>query len=391
MSLTEKTLELNVTHELLAVADRLWDLISFGVAAPRLVPSCHCIRPVRLPPRLRPPFAAGLSLQDEKGQGWDVKLEFPKGWPGARAVFLQFKLGYHRAYSTDKRSSFHGRRKAPAPHCVFGLNNNSGKDQHVVLRGLAGNQGLANAVHYALPRVTNRKGLLALAGRVAAFTSFFSVREIDNQAVHQGLTVQKGQVHTFALDYAGHRKEIRSEPRSVDLASRSDASLVGDLVTTRAWRALNDWASIVRRNWNEIDFDQIDWNGLFEQYVIDFARAWLVPASSLERLQLRTLDEESVEALNTSYDQGSEAIREHLAAAATQDAASDAVSILLREREEVFSSAANRLLQYRPYMARGRWLDELPAPACEASVEIPEEGIEVHAAEGSGPASYLLF
>ena len=54
-------------------------------------------------------LAVGLTLQEEKRKGWDVRIQFPSG-PSCpkHALFLQFKAGEHKNYSKHKGSCFFG-------------------------------------------------------------------------------------------------------------------------------------------------------------------------------------------------------------------------------------------------------------------------------------------
>lgn len=397
MSLTEKTLELNITHELLTVADRLWDLIYFSVSAPVLIHRCHCNRPVRLPPRLRPPFASGLSLQDEEGRGWDVKIELPAGWPGARAIFLQFKRGYHTHFSTKRGSIFYGtraRRSPRRPHCTFGVNNNKERNQHLVLGGLAGNPSLARAVHYAFPRVSTRSSFLATVGRLTAMTSFFRVDEIDALAARHGISFTKGTSHDFAVSYCGASREIRSNPVSMTDVVPNDAAVIGDVVTTRVWRALVDWSGYVRDYSNEVDFEQVNWRAVFDHFLVDLARFLVVRPSRLPELVRDQADPESLSGLDDSFAAARGAVEEQLAPVLSANELGATLESLERHWAETFDEVTRRLMPLRATLAQGAWFEAgaVDLPAAKASVDVPPEGLELPKTDVASVAiGYVLF
>src|SRR5215216_2726947 len=95
MGLTEKTLELNVTHEILSQADQLQSLFIALVRARRFQWSGF-LPPL---PRHTPTAAIGLSLDDESRRGWDVRIDLPHPYFEQRCIFVQYKLGKHLSYS----------------------------------------------------------------------------------------------------------------------------------------------------------------------------------------------------------------------------------------------------------------------------------------------------
>lgn len=367
MALTEKTLELNVTHELLAIADRLWHFIHFATSAPRVIRSCHCFRPGRLPKGLAPPAAIGLTLRDEDRRGWDVRIELPRAWPGApKATFLQFKLAEHRHYSARPTSMFHGTRASPHPHCVFGVNNNTRKNQHVVLRGLAGNPGLADAVLYALPRVPTVSSFRAWVGRLALVTSWRRVVDVDAAAARAGTPIALGADHHLATDYVGKAYEIHSEPAALGEIEDLTPRFVADLFATRVWRSLTDWQAPLREHWDEADYRQIDWLALFDAYLAELARYWAVDPrrSAPDAFPVFREDEPTfVDAMGF--------VAELLAARPSpEDRAIDVAGELAR-RGRVFAAIVHRLAPYRAVLAADDWLDAaLPPPGGSCVVDL---------------------
>jgi hypothetical protein len=87
MPLTEKTLELNIVHEIINVADNYWWNL-WRLAYPK---KPNLPRPAT--------YVSGLSLQNEQIHGYDVAIDIPYGCTPSLS-FIQFKLGKIKQYST---------------------------------------------------------------------------------------------------------------------------------------------------------------------------------------------------------------------------------------------------------------------------------------------------
>ncbi|WP_146812237.1 hypothetical protein, partial [Aneurinibacillus danicus] len=115
MKLNEKTFELNLTKEILDVADFFSSLLWLSFPITKLYMHLSGASP-----SLKPPYALGIPLTEEKNKGWDVKVIIPSlGLYKPRAVFFQFKSGYHINYSSKKGSIFQGTKKYKSPHVLF--------------------------------------------------------------------------------------------------------------------------------------------------------------------------------------------------------------------------------------------------------------------------------
>jgi hypothetical protein len=239
MPLNEKTLELNVTHELLTM--HAWPSSlhhRFGLYAYHLLPRFWSDPS---------PYAIGLSLADENVKGYDVEIALPT--IPARSVFLQFKLGHLTGFTQRNRkdltshrntSRFLGSTRNPKPHYLFkGINKNSNMNQHGLMRnwslgGPAGGQRVP--VLYALPMVRDTDDLKtkASSGRLLTCTEFRSVAEVDSvyANLHGGRI--GNEAHEIAIDVANASNwEIRSDnPVSAD-GSRTTAQFVGEVL---AWQ-----------------------------------------------------------------------------------------------------------------------------------------------------------
>lgn len=226
MSISEKTLELNITHELLTLADSLWMLIfnqnsrSSSVNYPRRM-------------RSQMPVALGLSLQEEKKQGWDVKINFPSDDFINRAVFIQYKKPYFRSYSKHIDSIYHGAKSDRHPHYLFGINNNTPRDQHIKLQALARNNNVSNSVIYALPRILNDRELQHWSGVLTNLTTFLTIKELDDMASIQGVTINTGDKHEIRMLSSGELLELHSEPNVLELKDDTSRQFLSDTI---AWR-----------------------------------------------------------------------------------------------------------------------------------------------------------
>jgi hypothetical protein len=192
MSKIEKTLELNITHELLTLADSFWWYLS-AISLRRYW------RPYWRMPFLPQPksFVTGLpiNLEGRAGGGYDVCLVSPS-YSGSndRAVFMQFKAGEHK--------DFYGDALNPKPHVEFTFNNNGKKNQHKLLQDLAkAKVGAGHPVLYCFPRITTDQQVRDNAGRLLHKTSFISVVDIDAKAALNKVTINVGTAHKFRADY----------------------------------------------------------------------------------------------------------------------------------------------------------------------------------------------
>lgn len=197
MPLHEKTFELNITHELLNLADSwswfLSDISLWKYWRPRY----------RLPLfDLKPGLATGLHINiegkndptGESGGGYDVRIQTHDG----RLLFVQYKNSVLESASPDPQSIFN---TPPHAHLAFGINNNNKKDQHVLLQNLANSIGSRqnNAVVYAFPLFADMQEVIAASGKLLRKTKFVSVADIDAEASKKGITIIKGKKHHFRV------------------------------------------------------------------------------------------------------------------------------------------------------------------------------------------------
>lgn len=201
----EKSLELNITHEILSLADSFWWYLQ-PVSLKRYW------RPYTRFPLISGPksFATGLhiNLEGKKGGGYDVCINSPSNFQGGipRLLFMQFKAGTEQQFCTDSKSIFHGDAMKPSIHVEFGINNNGRRNQHRLLTDLAAKAGKKDAVLYVFPRIVNEAQLMANVGSLLRKTSFISLSDIDAKAALMGVKIDDGQPHKFRTCYHEYYK-----------------------------------------------------------------------------------------------------------------------------------------------------------------------------------------
>lgn len=197
MKLHEKSLELNITHELLNLADTwhwfLTDIPLWRYWRPRYrLPFIKCQKSV----------AAGLhTILEGKndptgnaGGGYDVRIKAGKS---GHLLFIQFKKGDLCTTSPDPTSKFNN-----PPHAHFRFEINGTKtNQHFTLRdlslGVGGNKG--NAVVYAFPLINDIQDLEDNCGKLLRKTKFVSVSDLDDEAARANVQFAINQTHNFRI------------------------------------------------------------------------------------------------------------------------------------------------------------------------------------------------
>ena len=199
MEFHEKTLELNITHELLNLADSYYWFLTD-------IPLWKYWKPKHRFPIFKVPksTSAGFHITTEgkndptgnAGGGYDVRI---KTGSGGHLLFIQYKKGDLVTASPDSTSEF---SKPPHDHFKFKINGTT-TNQHFVLRDLANGIGQikGNAVVYALPLIDDMAELEANAGKLIRKTKFISIVDIDKQAADQtpSISFTKGNEHNFRV------------------------------------------------------------------------------------------------------------------------------------------------------------------------------------------------
>lgn len=197
MKFQEKTLESNITHELLNLADS-WYWFLTDIALWRYWRPRNRLPFVKHPKSTSAGFHITTEGKDDPtgnaGGGFDIRI---KAGLGKHLLFIQFKKGDLITTSPDPTSEF---AKPPHDHYAFEINGTS-TDQHFTLRKLANGVGKdkSNAVVYAFPLIKDMDDLEANAGKLVRKTKFISIADIDKEATKAKVTFTKGQAHNFRV------------------------------------------------------------------------------------------------------------------------------------------------------------------------------------------------
>ncbi len=221
----EKTLELNITHEIL----------NLGVAffANKYLRGGNII--------FWKEYLA-FSFPIEYATGFHINLEGPKGGydvalncslPGrneGKAIFLQYKNPCFKKIQTKSSILFNGNPSCPIPHFQFKINSNG--SQHSQLRRLSRDQDISyngNYVLYALPMLKNKLDFITKLGQLVRYTKF---RSIDNVARNQSSPVDLGIGDHSILICANNQKKVEVKSKSF-LFEQKDVSgdVIAEIVT----------------------------------------------------------------------------------------------------------------------------------------------------------------
>ena len=259
MEFHEKTLELNITHELLNLADSwYWFLTD--------IPLWRYWRPRHRLPFLKFPksISGGFHITTEgkndptgnAGGGFDVRI---KTGSGGHLLFIQYKKGDLVTTSPDPKSEFN---KSPHDHFKFKINGTT-TDQHFVLRDLANGIGKTNgnAVVYALPLIADMDELEANAGKLIRKTKFISISDIDIQAAAQNPSVSftKGMEHNFRVGkFDLNRCEVNFFFFFFYGKDRT-SEIIADIIAIKFQKTLSYFLKTIETNYKKYD--------LFEEYI----------------------------------------------------------------------------------------------------------------------------
>ncbi|MFH6951315.1 hypothetical protein ACHRV6_22700 [Flavobacterium sp. FlaQc-51] len=203
MNLHEKSLELNITHELLNLADSFnWHLTNITLWR-YWEPSYDHFR--RNDYKKSTAYGLHSNVEgkdDEKGNaggGYDVKI---KSGQNESVVFIQYKKGKYS--ETKPVSNEDGNRSIfnvdNTKYFKFELNSTA-TNQHFKLRKLSDRitQQNGNAVVYAFPLIRDIPDLDNNAGKIIRRTKFISIKDIDAESVRVGRPFQLDDHHSYRI------------------------------------------------------------------------------------------------------------------------------------------------------------------------------------------------
>ena len=203
MNLHEKTLELNITHELLNLADSFyWHLTNITLWR-YWEPSYDHFRQNDY----KKSTAYGLhsSIEGiehntgEAGGGYDVKI---KSGANESVIFIQYKKGVFSKKKPKKNKDGNESIFNVANTKYFKFKLNSTKsNQHFTLRKLSDNitKQNGNAVVYAFPLIKDITDLDNNAGKIIRLTKFISIKDIDEEATQQERPFEKHKKHCYRI------------------------------------------------------------------------------------------------------------------------------------------------------------------------------------------------
>lgn len=203
MNLHEKTLELNITHELLNLADSFdWHLSNVTLGR-YWEPSYDHFKRNDYKKSIAYGLHSSIEGKDDNkgnaGGGYDVKI---KSGQNESVVFIQYKRG---KYSEKKP-----KKNKDGNESIFDVDNakyfkfklNSTKtNQHFKLRKLSDRitRQNGNAVVYAFPLIKDITDLEDNAGKIIRKTKFISIKEIDEESVRVGRPFQLDDHHSYRI------------------------------------------------------------------------------------------------------------------------------------------------------------------------------------------------
>lgn len=254
MEFHEKSLELNITHELLNLADSWhWFLTD--------IPLWRYWRPRYRLPFLKFPksTSGGFHITTEgkrdstgkAGGGFDVRIK--SGIDGS-LLFIQYKKGELVTVSPDPKSEFD---KLPHDHFKFKINSKS-TNQHFTLRELANGIGKekGNAVVYAFPLIANMAELEENAGKLIRKTKFVSILDIDNQAKINKVKIETDKVHNFRIGkFNMNRCEVNYYYYYFNGKDRTP-EIISDIIAIKFQKTLSYFMKEIKKNYNKFGLDE---------------------------------------------------------------------------------------------------------------------------------------
>lgn len=280
MSKIEKTLELNITHEILALADSFWWFL-------QPVSLKHYWRPHWRFPFIETPksFATGLhiNLEGKKGGGYDVCINSPANFQGGnpRLLFMQFKAGVEQPFNSNTKSIFHGDATKPNVHVEFDINSNKKKNQHRLLADLAKNAGNGNAVVYVFPRIVNETQLQSNIGKLLNKTSFISIADIDAKATANKVKIDDGNTHKFRTCYSDFNKSEVNFFFFLFGRPTNPGGQLGEVFAIRMYRALQAFKKVQVDNYPISRYHIMD---AMIRHVLNIGLHFSIPLGNIENL-----------------------------------------------------------------------------------------------------------
>lgn len=382
MSKIEKTLELNITHELLSLADSFWWFL-------QPVSIKHYWRPHWRFPFIQTPksFATGLhiNLEGKKGGGYDVCINSPANFQGGnpRLLFMQFKAGVEKPFNTNTSSIFYGNVTNPNIHVEFDINSNKNRNQHKLLKTLAQNAGNKNAVVYVFPRIVNEIQLGQNIGKLLNKTTFLSIDDIDTKAATKGITIDDRNPHNYRTCYNDWNKNEINLLLLLLGKINNPGKYLGEIFAIRMFRGLQSLKKVQVTNYPILKYHIMD---AMIRYVLNIGLHFSISFSDISKY------------LN-NYSQ----FLSRLDYIYEFDNLPQAYQIEKTENEfvlEIFNDILNSLSQYFKWIETIQSFEDsqIPDPPAEYTIEVSSNGLRFGLGEQSNfevedldEISYSLF
>ncbi|MDR3627422.1 MAG: hypothetical protein P4L45_11340, partial [Ignavibacteriaceae bacterium] len=257
MGKIEKTLEINITHEILSLADSFWWFLQ-PVSLKRYWRP-HWRFPLTQAPKS---FATGLpiSIEGKENGGYDVCIKSTSNFQGGnpRLLYMQFKAGTEKLFNSDPKSIFYGDYVKPNIHIEFDINNNKKNNQHELLETLANKSGKKDAVLYVFPKIVNENQLLENIGKLLKLTNFISISEINDKAKLFSVKISDGRPHKFRTCYTDSNKNEINYFLFPFGAQNEPGSILGEIFAIRMYRALQSLKVVQNSNFKISKYHIID-------------------------------------------------------------------------------------------------------------------------------------
>lgn len=256
MKLHEKSLESNITHELLNLADS-WSWFLTDIPLWRYWQPLHRLPFVKHTKSTSAGFHITTEGKDdptgEAGGGFDIRI---KAGYGKHLLFIQFKLGELCTTSHDPKSEF---AKAPHEHFAFEINGTK-TNQHFVLRKLSDGIGKkkGNAVVYGFPLIKDMDDLEANAGNLVRKTKFISIADLDLEAAKANVTFTRNHQHNFRIGVTDMNRCEVNYFFFFFYGTDRTPEIIADIIATRFQKALSYFLTDIKNNYKRFD--------LFEEY-----------------------------------------------------------------------------------------------------------------------------
>lgn len=203
MNLHEKSLELNITHELLNLADsfgwHLGNITNFSIWESSIKKSKINVLKKAVAYGLHSNIEGKDDYNGHAGGGYDVKI---KSGQNESVVFIQYKKGEYSEKKPKKNKD--GNESIfnvdNTKYFKFELNNTS-TNQHFKIRRLSDHitQQNGNAVVYAFPLIKDIPDLDNNAGKIIRLTKFISIKDIDDEAIKQNRPFEENHSHSYRI------------------------------------------------------------------------------------------------------------------------------------------------------------------------------------------------